>query len=257
MRNKPHIEVCFSPDLFHLFPNKDAIVVITDVLRATTAICAAFENGAASIIPVAGLDEAREYKQKGYLVAAERDGFVQDFADFGNSPYNFTPQQVGGKTVVYTTTNGTRAVHLASGYRQILIGAFINLQAVCSHLLSQDADVIVLCAGWKGKFNLEDTLFAGALASRLMGSGHYLTICDSTYAALDLWSAAKSDLLAYIRKAAQFERLRSKGLDDVIPYCLTLDISTALPVFHDYSLFDLQKMNEKHAKIGNSTYSFI
>ena len=92
----------------------NSIVVIIDILRASSAICTAFANGAASIIPVADVGEAREYKSKGYLVAAERDGFVLDFADFGNSPFNFTREKVEGKTIVYSTTNGTGIINQAS-----------------------------------------------------------------------------------------------------------------------------------------------
>ena len=96
---------------------QDSIVVIIDILRATSAICTAFDNGASSIIPVADIPEARNYKDRGYLVAAERDGFVLDFADFGNSPFNFTREKVAGKTIVYSTTNGTGIIKLASSAR--------------------------------------------------------------------------------------------------------------------------------------------
>ena len=94
---KRKLETCFSPALFEADCHTDSIVVIIDVLRASSAICNAFANGAASIIPVAEIEEAKMYKSKGYLVAAERDGFILDFADFGNSPFNFTKEKVEGR----------------------------------------------------------------------------------------------------------------------------------------------------------------
>ena len=118
---KQKIEVCYSPALIPYYKNPDAVVVVADVLRASSAIVTAFMNGVERIIPVGTLEEARDYKKRGYMVAAERDGLVRDFADFGNSPFNFTAERVGGKQIVYSTTNGTNAIQLASSGSQIFI----------------------------------------------------------------------------------------------------------------------------------------
>jgi 2-phosphosulfolactate phosphatase len=227
--DKRNLETCFSPALYEADLHADSIVVIIDILRATSAICTAFENGAESIIPVAGIDEAKEYKRKGYLVAAERDGYVLDFADFGNSPFNFTRERVEGRTIVYSTTNGTGIIKMASNAASILIGSFLNISAVAEWINSRDKNVVLFCAGWKNRFNLEDTICAGALAEKLMKSTLYSTICDSTLAALDLWSVAKNNPLDYIEKAAQRTRLRNKGLDDCISFCLTPDYTKKIP----------------------------
>ena len=233
------VEVCLSPALFSRFENKEAVVVIIDVLRASSSICTAFSNGALSIIPVAEIDVAREYKNKGYMVAAERDGFVLDFADFGNSPFNFTREKVEGKTIVYSTTNGTRIIDIASSSFMTVVGTFINISAITAWLLKQDRDVILFCAGWKDKFNLEDTICAGAIAQKLLDSHSFTTICDSTYAATDLWNAAASDPLMYLEKAAQRTRLRDKGLDDCIEYCMTFDLLHSIPVVRQGVLIDM------------------
>jgi len=224
------LETCFSPALYEPELHADSIVVIIDILRATSAICTAFANGAISIIPVSGVEEAREYKKKGYLVAAERDGYVLDFADFGNSPFNFTRDKVEGKTIVYSTTNGTGIINLASSAHAIVIGSFLNISSLAEWLTRQDRDVVLFCAGWKNRFDLEDTLCAGALAGRLMASGNFCTICDSTHAALDLWAVAEPDIHGYIEKAAQRSRLRDKGLDDCIGFCLTADFTDRIPI---------------------------
>jgi 2-phosphosulfolactate phosphatase len=229
------IEVCFSPALYADFRNDEANVVIVDILRATSAIVTAFMNGVRRIIPVATLEEARTYKEKGFMVAAERDGLVRDFADFGNSPYNFKRELIEGRDIVYSTTNGTHCIMMARHAHRVLIGAYLNLGALKEYLRRSDRDVVILCAGWKNKFNLEDTLFAGALAERLLTSGHFHTVCDATHASVDLWHLAKHDISGYIEKAAQRHRLKKNNLDDVIGYCHTPDLTQLIPVLEqDY-----------------------
>jgi 2-phosphosulfolactate phosphatase len=189
---------------------------------------------------VGTLEKAREYKKQGYMVAAERDGIVRDFADFGNSPFNFTKERVSGKEIVYSTTNGTNSIMIAKNSHEVLVGAFLNLSAIAGHLQNKQKDVIILCAGWKSKFNLEDTLFAGALANELIKTERFDTICDATHASMDLWSIARNNLLDYIeKKAAQKQRLKANNLDDVIEYCCTLNMSKVIPILKEDYLVDL------------------
>jgi 2-phosphosulfolactate phosphatase len=218
--------------------HKSSIVVIIDILRATSAICSAFANGVKSIIPVESIGEAKDYKSRGYLVAAERDGIILDFADFGNSPFNFTRDKIEGRTLVYSTTNGTGIIKLASSAAYVVIGSFLNITALTGWLLEKDQDVILFCAGWKNRFNLEDSVCAGAFAEKLMDSRHFDTICDSTKAAIDLWGLAKNDLRRYIDKAAHRSRLKTNGLDDCIDFCLTPDYTDKIPVVKDGVLVD-------------------
>ena len=227
------LEVCFSPALYTFFENRDAVVVVTDVLRASSAIVTAFMNGVERIIPVGTLEEAKAYKEQGFMVAAERDGIVLDFADFGNSPFNFNREQVEGSHVVYSTTNGTNAIHLASSAREVLIGAYLNLRSLTEYVAGSNSDLIILCAGWKNKFNLEDTLFAGALAKGVLQEGNHTTICDSAIGAIDLYDLAHDDMMSYIDKVAQRERLRKNGLDDVIGYCHAIDQTHVIPVLRE------------------------
>mgnify|MGYP000317709263 CR=1 FL=1 len=233
---KHNLEVCFSPALYELYHNPEAVVVVVDILRATSAICTAFMNGARHIIPVGSLEEARDLKEKGHLVAAERDGIVLDFADFGNSPYNFTPDRVRQNDIVYSTTNGTNAIHKAAGSYAVGVGAYLNLSALAEWVVRKDRDVVILCAAWKDKFSLEDSLFAGALASILLQTGSYSSICDSVRASLDLWEMARPDVYQYILKAAQKERLAKNGLDDVIEFCHTPDLTNIVPFLKDQRL---------------------
>jgi 2-phosphosulfolactate phosphatase len=233
---KRKLETCFSPALFEAEGHANSIVVIIDILRASSAICTAFANGAVSIIPVAEIAEARDYKSRGYLVAAERDGYILNFADFGNSPFNFTKEKVFGKTIVYSTTNGTGIINLTLSAYMTVIGSFLNIGAISRWLIRQDRDVMLLCAGWKNRFNIEDTVCAGAIADILMRNDCYTTICDSTLAAIDLWSLASPDLSGYIEKSAQRTRLRDKSLDDCIEFCLTTDFTDKIPVMKNGAL---------------------
>ena len=235
---KRKLETCFSPALYEPNEYKNSIVVIIDILRASSAICTAFANGAVAIIPVADVSKAKDYKARGYLVAAERDGYVLDFADFGNSPFNFTKEKVDRKTIVYSTTNCTGIIDLASSAYMTVIGSFLNFGAITNWLIKQERNVLLFCAGWKKKFNIEDTVCAGAIAEKLMTNNLYSTICDSTLAAIDLWSLARPDLPGYIEKAAQRSRLRDKKLDDCIEFCLIFDSTDKIPVMKNGILVD-------------------
>ena len=235
---RENLKPAFHQHLYEPAEYGNSIVIIIDILRASSAICTAFANGAAEIIPVADIAEARAYKAKGFLVAAERDGFILDFADFGNSPFNFTREKVEGRTIVYSTTNGTGIINLVSSAYRTVIGSFLNISSLSAWLLKQDSDVLLFCAGWKNRFNIEDTICAGAIAEKLLESDFYSTDNDSTLAAIDLWTLAKKDLPGYIEKVAQRTRLREKGLDDCIGFCITPDFTEKIPVIKNGVLVD-------------------
>ncbi|MCF8332018.1 MAG: 2-phosphosulfolactate phosphatase [Bacteroidales bacterium] len=225
------VEVCFSPAVFDRYFDPKAVILVTDILRASSAICTAMEHGVKEIVPVPGIEEARKYKENGFIVAAERDGTVLDFADFGNSPWYFMEPRLKDKTVAYSTTNGTNAIQMAAQANKVIIGSFLNLKASCDYLKKQNRKVIILCAGWKQRFSLEDAVHAGAVAECLLQDKRFETDCDSAKAAVDLWQIAKPGLYQYILKAAQKKRLAKLGLDDVIKYCHTPDQSKIIPVF--------------------------
>ncbi|MFH1160922.1 MAG: 2-phosphosulfolactate phosphatase [bacterium] len=221
------------------------VVVLADILRATTSIVTAFANGAVSMVPVADIEEAKAWKARGYLVASEQDGNKLDFADFGNSPYSFTPEAIAGKTIVYCTTNGTRALEevrsgqLAVGSPQnlVVIGAFLNLSAVGEWLDKEAKPVVILCSGWKQKFCLEDSLFAGALTELLLTRFQFHTGCDAANASIDLWKLAQPDLLGYVEKASHRKRLQRLGLDDILAYSFQQDSTDVVPVFNGEKIY--------------------
>jgi len=231
------IEVCFSPKLFeNIQTTSNFVTVVVDILRATTSICAAIACGAKSVIPVSTLEEAKEFKQQGFAVAAERDGLRLDFADFGNSAFDFMKNDVAGLDIVFSTTNGTVAMEMAKSSDAVVLGAFINLSALANFLIKTNKNIVILCSGWKNMFCLEDSIFAGALIEKLTEKQEYDIQCDSALASVDLWKTAKSDLLGYIQKAAHRKRLKMLGVDDVLEYCFTLDAVDAVPVLKDGKL---------------------
>ena len=131
------IEVCYTPQAYPLFHNNDAIVVVIDIFRATSAIVTAFYNGVSKMIPVATVDEAREYQANGYMAAAERDGEIIEGFELGNSPFGYMNNKVKGKTIVISTTNGTQAIEASRKASKIIVGSFLNLDVVCEYLAAQ------------------------------------------------------------------------------------------------------------------------
>jgi len=232
------IEVCVTPALLGLYNIEQTIVVVIDILRATSSIVYGIDNGATAIIPVANVTDCLNYTDRGYLLAAERNGSVVEGYDFGNSPFSYTKERVGGKTIVLTTTNGTKALHMARAKaKQVVVGSFLNLQALCDWLKTRDEDVLLLCAGWKDQFNLEDTLFAGAVVQELRP--HFDEFDDSGVAAEDLYQLAKADLRTYINKSSHSHRLAALNIEADVQFCLQLNLCQAIPVLEGDNLVRL------------------
>lgn len=228
--HSPTVEVCFSPKLYDSKLTKGRFVtVVIDILRATTSICAAFDHGVKEIIPVSGLEEARKMKNEGYIVACERDGSVLDFADLGNSASDFLRDDLKGSSIAFSTTNGTKTIHMAKDAHEVLIGSFVNLSALSAYIIQKNENAVLFCAAWKNLFNLEDTIFAGALAEKLI-SGGFRTNCDATIAAIDLWEKARPDLRTYLEKSSHRNRLRHLVSDEDFNYTITLNVSEVVPI---------------------------
>jgi 2-phosphosulfolactate phosphatase len=228
------IEVCLSPLLIPSYKIEGRLVVVIDIFRATSSICYGIENGATEIIPVASVEECKSYEGKGYLLAAERNGEVVNGFDFGNSPFSYTKEKVEQKKVVLTTTNGTHAIQQAKAANKIIIGSFLNLDSLCEWLAIQNQDVLLLCSGWKNKFNLEDTLFAGAVVHKLKDDfNHY---CDAAIAAEDMYLLAKNNLREYLYKSSHSQRLKELNIEDDIQFCLKQNICKTIPVLEEGKL---------------------
>lgn len=235
------VEVVFSPAQYNLYEEDMDIVVVIDVLRATSAMVTAFDNGAKEIIPVATVDEARAYLGKeGHLVAAERNGEVVEGFPIGNSPYDFMGDHVKDKTVVISTTNGTRAISMAKDKPQLVIGSMLNLDVLCNWLIGQEKNVLLFCSGWKNKFNLEDTACAGAIMSQLLDSGKFGSEEDTSIASKFLFMAARANFTSILKSAPRRKRLEQLDLLQDAKYCLTLNQSTNIPILKDGRLVKME-----------------
>lgn len=230
MSVKKYIEVCFTPGEYEYYKGRFEIVVVIDVLRATSAICSAFENGVKSVIPVSTIEEAKDYQAKGFLVGAERQGEIVDGFDFGNSPYSYMQPELKNKEVVLSTTNGTKAINMAKGAEQVIIGSLNNVDALCEYLIAQNKSIVCLCSGWQDKFNLEDTICAGAIADQLIAAGKFTSDDDSTIAAKYLYLSAKDKYFGFLKSSSHRRRLKKLNLNEDIKYCLTPNKSTVIPV---------------------------
>jgi 2-phosphosulfolactate phosphatase len=235
---KPTLYTCLSPALLHLYNLKNAVVVIIDVFRATSTIASVLHNGAKCIIPVDTVPKAIEISKRIDAIAAgERDGKIADGLQHGNSPLEYSREFIGGKTLVLTTTNGTKLLHMAldNNADTIISGSFPNLTSVCKFLMAQNKNVVLGCAGWKDRYNLEDTLFAGAVISNI--KEHFTIHCDSSLTAELLYEKHKDNLVAFAPNLTHYHRLVDRfGLIEDIRFCLTPDVADVLVVYEDGKL---------------------
>jgi len=231
---KPTLFTCFSPALLDLYEVKNSIVVVIDVLRATSTIATALYNGASSVIPVDEIQICIDLgKSLQGITAGERDGKVAEGLEYGNSPFEYPREFIEGKTLVLTTTNGTKLLHMAlkRGASHIITGSFPNLSAVSEYLLRKNEPVILACAAWKDRVNLEDMLFAGAVINQVKES--FNINCDSSRIAESMYNLAQEDLYGFMQQqnASHYRRLSNYGLHKDIQYCLTPDIAPILPFY--------------------------
>jgi 2-phosphosulfolactate phosphatase len=235
------VEVCFTPDNYSYFKGRFDIIVVIDVLRATSAICSAIDNGVSSVIPVSTIDEARDYQAKGYLAAAERQGQIVDGFDFGNSPYSYMNPDLKGKDIVLSTTNGTRAINIAKEAPTVVIGSLINLEYLTNWLKEQDKNILCLCSGWKDNFNLEDTICAGAIADELLSTGKFSSNEDSSVGAKYLYLSSRHNYFGFLKASSHRRRLKKLNLNEDIKYCLTPNQVNVIPILQNDKIVRLNK----------------
>ncbi|MGB4079833.1 MAG: 2-phosphosulfolactate phosphatase [Bacteroidia bacterium] len=227
------VETILTPALFYQVENvEEKIVVVIDILRATSTITTILHNGATAVIPVKEETEAETYKANGFLVGGERGGETIPGFHFGNSPFDYAPELVAGNEVVLTTTNGTKCIEMAKMAHQVAIGSFLNLEALIKHLKNSQRDVVLFCAGWKDRINLEDSLFAGAVAA-----SYPVRDCDdATLMARDAFELAKDNIFETLQNSNHFKRLASKGVTKDIAYCCEVNVLHIVPVLQEGKL---------------------
>lgn len=237
MSSKPSLHTVLSPRLLDIYDVTNSIVVIIDVFRATSTIATALYHGASRVIPVDTVEGCIAIgKSTGGITAGERDGKVIEGLAHGNSPAEYPRHFIEGKTLVLTTTNGTRLLHMAlhCGASEVITGSFPNMSAVCDYLVMKQQPIILGCSAWKDRFNLEDALFAGAVIDQI---GHHFTIhCDSSLMAADMYGLHKKDMKQFIRQTTHWHRLASYGLEKDLEYCVTPDVAPVLPIYRNGDL---------------------
>lgn len=229
----PALHTVLSPALLHLYDLNNTIVVIIDVFRATSTIATALYNGAEKVIPVDSVAQciAIGNTTPNSITAGERDGKVIEGLQYGNSPADYPASFIKGKTLVLTTTNGTKMLHMAfnNGAAEIITGSFPNLSAVANYLIQQKKQVILGCSAWKDKFNLEDTLFAGAVIQQI--APHFHIHCDSSLMAAEMYAMHQNNMHQFIRKTTHWHRLAAYGLEKDLEYCVTPNVANVLPIY--------------------------
>ncbi len=226
------VDICFSPALYPFYRKDNETVIIVDIFRASTTICAMLTNGASAVIPVADIEDAKLYKSQGYLVGAERNAKRCEFADFGNSPFDYTREIVTDKEIVFTTTNGTQAIDAAKNCNNMFIGAFSNISALAEKCLQLGEDILVLCAGWNNTVNIEDMLFGSALIEELGKNIDIEINSDAVKIANHLWSDAKENPIDFLRTSEHYKRLVMRGAEKDIEFCFLRNTTSIVPYYN-------------------------
>lgn len=228
---KPSIEVCLSPLLIEDFSLSGKIVVVIDVFRATSTIAQALNNGAKFVFPVKEVNTAIEFgKQFNCKIAGERNGQKIDGFDFGNSPLALTSSVVKGEKLVLTTTNGTQCIAASEEADDIICGSFVNEQAIVDFLNKEKKDTVLFCSGWKGKINIEDSLFAGSLLNEVKDEFNFEG--DSELMIHDFF-LNNQNLIETCKNSSHYQRLSKHGSEQDLEFCLTRNSAPVLAIIKE------------------------
>lgn len=209
-------------------------VVVIDILRATSVIVTAINNGCEKVIPVLTVDEAvkiAEKDRKTYMLGGERDALKIQGFDFSNSPLEYNKEKVKGKTLVMTTTNGTRAIKASSNAKNIIIGAMINARAVTKKLMELGDDVVIINSGTNGEFSIDDFLCSGYIISILKRECE-VKLSDIATTSLYIYENNK-DIKSFIKYANHYKKIEELGLHEDLEYCCQKDIIDSIPECKD------------------------
>jgi len=227
------IDVAATPDGLDPAVVAASTVLVIDVLRASTCIVTALANGCEAIVPVASPEEARRRAAEvsNALIAGERRGEPLAGFDLGNSPLEFTRGHVGGRTIVMTTSNGTRALVAARAAAAVGVAAFINHGAAATWALTGGRDVLLLCAGERGARSLEDYVCAGMLVERLTGAVPSATPTAEAERAADAARPYGKDVGRLAQDSSWARHLTAVGRGRDVAACLAVDTRTLVPVY--------------------------
>ena len=232
------LETLFTPEEIKNTELAGKLVVIIDVLRASSTIVTALANGCRGFIPILSPDKAKkkaqEFQNERVLLGGEREGIKIEGFDLGNSPREYKRELAKGKTIIFSTTNGVKTLEMVKGAHRIIIGSFLNLQAVCDYCTNYEGDILIICAGRKGKFSLEDTACAGMMINSLKDvfPGDHQEI-DANLTAQLLYVKFGNNILEILRKSQHGRYLESIGLGEDLKFCSQMDLFHIVPIFRD------------------------
>jgi len=233
-----NLETLFIPEEIKNTELAGKLVVVIDVLRASSTIVTALANGCNGFMPILSPELAREkaqqFEKEGILLGGEREGKKIEGFDLGNSPREYKEEAVKGKTIIFSTTNGVKTLEMAKDARKIIIGSFLNLQAVCHYCTNYQGDILIICAGREGKYSLEDTACAGMIIHSLRDvfPGVHQGV-DANLTAQLLYEKSGYNILEILRKSQHGRYLESIGLSEDLKFCSQLDFFHIVPVFRD------------------------
>lgn len=239
------IFVSLLPSLLDASRLAGGSAIVIDVLRASTTICAALKAGATRVIPFASVDDARRFADRlaeggeRPLLGGERGGVRIEGFDLGNSPLEYTAEAVGGRTVIFTTTNGTRALLAAGSAERIYIGAFANLSSLAERVASDPGDIHLICAGTDGQVTFEDVVCAGQIIAAIRSRNPNVVLGNDEgqiAAVVGQMHGAERTRLDALRSGLGGQNLVELGYDSDIEFCARTDSAAVVPVFRDGGL---------------------
>jgi 2-phosphosulfolactate phosphatase len=231
-----NIDIQFLPSSPNPNLLSDRVVVVIDVLRATSVIVHAMSQGASEIIPLATVEEAfrmaKAFPRGFVILGGERENKEIPGFDLGNSPKEYVAERVKGKKLILTTTNGTRAFHTVSSGKEILAGSFFNIGAVAKRCLESNRDLFIFPSGDRGNFSLEDTLCGGMLIDLIIKKEKkQIVLTDASYCGQLLYQRFKDNLLEAFRFSHHGKELINRGFEDDLAYCAQMDMTNIVPEF--------------------------
>jgi len=233
-----NLETLFIPEEIKNIELASKLVVMIDVLRASSTIVTALANGCRGFIPILSPDQVKEkaqqFEKERVILGGEREGIKIRGFDLGNSPREYKKEVVKDKTIIFSTTNGVKTLEMVKSAYEIIIGSFLNLQAVCDYCTNYQGDILIICAGRESKFSLEDTACAGMIINSLRDV--FPVACqeeDANLAAQLIYEEFGNNILEILRKSQHGRYLESIGLGEDLKFCSQLDFFHIVPIFRD------------------------
>lgn len=230
------IDIIISADDINESKLENKIAIVIDMFRATSVITTALSNGCKEVIPFLTIEESKEYadtlNRNEYVLGGERNAIKIEGFDLSNSPLEYTKEVVKDKSVIMTTTNGTRTLTECGAAKRIFIAAMINGKTVAEKLAEINEDVVIVNAGTNGNFSMDDYICSGYIINEILKIRKNVDLTDIAKTANMIYES-NTDIISYVKEATHYSVMRSLGLDDDIDYCIKKDIIDIVPEYKD------------------------